>query len=551
MSVKADLILHNGKIITLDPAAPVVDAMAVRAGKVLRTGCSGDVKATASSKTEVINLRGHTMTPGLIDTHVHAVSVGSIGAGAALGFEGTTDALNITKAASVKELLQLIEARVKVSKNGVWIITGWPDVARLRERRLPTRQELDSVSPDNPVLLTGYPSVRVNSYLLKKAGITRDTPVPEGGEIEKDPASGEPTGALAFQAVYQLLPTPPHPSVPATETAILKVHRNFLASGLTAYKDAGLWNPAIKAYQNLRMRDKLLCRTHMMYKWLWTAEEAVAVAERMTPYGDDMLMLRAVKLSLDGGIPSRTAWAYNDWCDPPREKSSDSRGYCKIIPDTLRRMIEVLHAAGLQVCCHCEGDRAIDTYLDSIEAALTAYPRADCRHTVIHCCVPSDDAIARMRRLGSNIAVEAQAPRLREDDSAIACGPERSKRFKPFRTWLENGIIVGNGCDYPVEPFPPMIGLRSACTREVEDSRLGRYPYGREECLTVQQALHTYTLGGARCLFWEDKIGSLAPGKYADFVVWSDDLYSIPPTALKNLEALVTAVNGEILHDVR
>jgi predicted amidohydrolase YtcJ len=543
----ADLIVHNGKIITLDPSTPVVEALAIRAGKVVAAGTAADVRTAAPPRADLLDLRGRTVTPGLIDTHVHAVSVGSIGAGAALGFEGTADALNIGQAASLRELLSMIEARVRTSRKGEWIITGWPDVTRLAERRLPSRRELDGVSPDNPVLLTGYPHVRVNSYLLRQASITRDTPVPPGGEIEKE-ADGEPTGALAFQAVYQLLPTPPHPSVEATEKAILRVHRAFLACGLTTYKDAGLWEPAIQAYENLAKRDKLLCRSHMMYRWVWTVDHARAVAEQVEPRGDDMLVLRAVKLSLDGGIPSATAWAYDEWCSPSGEAGM---GYAKMAPETLRRIVEVLHRAGFQVCCHCEGDRAIDVYLDAIEGALAAAPRADCRHTVIHCCLPTDRALARLRALGSNIAVEAQSAYLRTANAAVACGPDRSKRYKPFRRWLENGIIVGNGCDFPVEPYNPVVGLWCACTREVDDDRLGRYPYGRGECLTIGQALHTYTVGAARCLFWEDKVGSLSPGRFADFVVWSEDPYAIPATAIKELRALATAVGGEILYDAR
>jgi predicted amidohydrolase YtcJ len=312
------------------------------------------------------------------------------------------------------------------------------------------------------------------------------------------------------------------------------------------YKDVGLRDNAIRAYQNLRMRGELKCRTQMMYTWLWSIEDAQRAAERFTPYGDDWLMLRSIKMSLDGGIKSRTAWTHDHWYRNFTEPANDS-GYWKIPPEQFEQMVEIVHAAGLQICCHCEGDKAIDTYLDAIERALERHPRTNCRHTIIHCNLPTDHAVERMRKLGDNIAIETQAPWLGDCNWAASCGPERSKRFIPLKTWLRNDIIVGNSCDFPPEPFPPRFGLSSACTREPERGTYGKYPFGTDECLTFEEALYTYTLGAAKCLFWDDKIGSLEPGKYADFVVWEQDLATIPPQQIKNASVLMTVIEGKIV----
>lgn len=546
--MNADLIVVNGKVITVNPEDTVVEAFAVKDGKILDLGTSEKIEELATAETSRIDLQGRTATPGLIDTHVHVVSLGSMGGAGSLGFLGTGKTLDITNAKSIRDIVAMVAAKVREREKGEWIVTGGRPKEELGEQRRLTRWDLDPVSPENPVFIGGYPHVVVNSYLLNKAGITKETESPPGGEVVKDPRTGEPTGALAFQAVYQLLPMPPQPSVEETEDAIKKVQLDFLAEGLTAYKDAGLRNNAIKAYQKLRMRGELLCRTQMMYTWLWTLEDAIGAADRFSPYGDDMLMLRSVKLSLDGGILSRTAWSYDDWYRKFTEKAVGSKGYWKIDPNELENMVAVLHDAGLQVCCHCCGDRAIDTYLNAIENALERKPRQDSRHTIIHCNLPTDEAIGRMRRLGSNIAIETQAPWLSDHKFAASCGPV-SKGFLPFKKWLQNKIIVGNGCDFPPMPYPPRLGLGSLCTREPEEATYGRFPYGTEESLTIQEALYTYTMGGAKCFFWEDKIGSLEPGKYADFVVWDKDMYTVPVKEIKNLKVLLTAVNGEVLYD--
>lgn len=539
-----DQIAINGKILTMNPRRPVEQAFAIAGGRIVATGSTAEIKRLAGPRTERIDFEGRMVTPGLIDTHIHVVSLGSIGAGAGLGFINTGSVLDVSKADTTQDILDAVADRVRRTAKGDWVITGWPGA--LKKGGKLTCRDLDAVAPDTPVMVTGYPYVIVNSLLLHQAGIARGTPAPAGGEILMDPA-GDPTGVLAFQAVYQLLPPPPQPSVVETESAILQVQTAFLSEGLTAYKDVGLRDNAIKAYQNLRMRDALKCRTQMMYTWLWSPADAAKAAARFTPYGDDWLMLRSAKLSLDGGISSHTAWSSQDWFRDFAEPVPGSRGYWKIPPDDFKEMVETLHAAGLQIGCHCEGDRAIDTYLDAVEQALKKHPRTNCRHSIIHCTLPTAHAIDRMKSLGDNIVIETQAPWLGQAKWASALGPERAKTFMPFKTWLRKGITVGNSCDFPPEPFPPRFGLSSACTRQPKQSIYGDYPFGVEERLTIEEALQTYTINAAKCLFWDDRLGSIEPGKYADFVMWKEDLTTIPPESVKDATVLLTAIEGEVV----
>lgn len=539
------LIVTNAKVITMAPDRAIVQAFAVGDdGRLVAAGTNDQIERLAGASTERIDADGRTITPGLVDSHIHVLSLGSTGAGAALAFVGSESAIDISKATTVAEVVRIIADAVRQRSTGDWILTSWP--SSLAPGESITCDTLDEVALHNPVMVTGYPNVVVNSFLMRQAGITDQTQAPPGGEIGHDPKTGKPNGIFAFRAIYQLLPQPPEPSVEMSEDAIRNVQTTLLSEGLTTYKDAGLRGNAIRAYRNLHARGELRCRTHMMQAWIWSEKEALELAENLKPGGDDWLRMGAVKLSMDGSIPSGTAWSYEPW--DLDKKPADGRGYAKMLPEELDAIVRTLHAAGLQVSCHCGGDRAIDTYLSAIEKAASASDRSDCRHTIIHCELPTDAAIARMVKLGDNIAVETQSTWMLGGEWAQACGPERAKRFMPLRSLIDNGIVVGNGSDFPSGHFPPRLGLSTACTRRPVSDVFAAYPYGREEALSVEEALYTYTMGSAKCLFWEDNIGSLEPGKYADFVVWEEDLLTIHPEEIKDANVLMTAVNGKILY---
>jgi predicted amidohydrolase YtcJ len=338
-------------------------------------------------------------------------------------------------------------------------------------------------------------------------------------------------------------------TVEEAEAGIKKAQELFLAEGITTVKDPGAEDITLAAYKNLRTRGELKIRIYMLY-----TVDSLANTERaikfLTKGGDDYLKLGGLKIFLDGSGMGRTAWVREDWNKNFAHKDKGNRGYPVIQLEEFRKMVKTGHRAGFQIGVHAIGDRAVDEALSAYEAALAEVPRKDARHSIIHAILPTDMALEKMEKLGSSVVVETQSPFLYfiGDSYAGNFGPERSRRLIPLRSMLNRGIIVGNGSDWSVCPFPPRFGLWSAVVRKTWKGLYGLQPFGTEESITIKEALRTYTVMAAKCLFMENVIGSIEPGKYADFAVWSDDLYSVPVEDLKALRVEMTIVGSEITY---
>jgi predicted amidohydrolase YtcJ len=249
----------------------------------------------------------------------------------------------------------------------------------------------------------------------------------------------------------------------------------------------------------------------------------------------------------DGSGMARTAWMYEDWNKNFTELDKGNVGYPVTPVKTFKEIVKVAHDADLQICTHTIGDRAMGIAMEVYEEAIKDNPRVDARHSLIHANAPSYKQMDRMARLGNNIVIETQSPFLYflGDNYAGNFGSERSKRMIPLKSLLDRGIIVGNSADWPVCPFPPRYGLWAAVVRKTWKGTYGLQPFGIEESVTVKDALRTYTILAAKCLFMEDDIGSIEPGKYADVVVWSEDLYNMPIEQLKDVKVEMTFVEGQ------
>jgi hypothetical protein len=542
----ADLILVNGRLITVDPRDTITEAVAIRNGRILKLGDNEAVKSLAGKNTRTVDLAGKTVTPGLVDSHGHFAEAGLDSVFILnLRYPGVT---------RIPDIAKLVEERVERSGEGEWIQgSGWNE-ALLDEKRYPTRWDIDPVSQHNPVVLrhvTGH-CILANSLSLKLGGISKETPEPSGGTILRD-HTGEPTGVLKeFAAMNMVLRLVPEWTTEQWMRGIR--HATKLSEGVTATKKnypRGQYESIIAAYRTLIAKGEMKIRSHVLCRAETVEDVRYAVNhpdDFLAHSRDDLLKLGGIKVLLDGSLVARTALMYDEFCDPATGRpQKGNRGYLSIPEDELTRIVETAHVNGFQIAVHAIGDRAIDLILDVYEGALKREPRANQRHSIVHALLPTSNAIQRVRAL--DIVIETQTPFLYflADGYSRCVRSDVLKRIIPLRTILDAGITVGNGSDAPCYPHPPRYGLWAACTRRSLLGREGEGFLGKEESISIIEALQTYTIYAAKCLMLEDRIGLLEEGKLADLVVWDEDMLSIPIDEVRDLEALMTIIDGKIV----
>jgi len=547
----ADLILINGKVLTVDAKDSIAEAVAITGGKITTVGTNKDVMQQATSATRVIDLHGRTVTPGLIDTHNHF----------AMGGVGLLYHVSLSDAASIDDVLRKVREKVATLKPGEWLQgEGW-DEGKLAELRYVYASDLDKVAPNNPVWLThttGHYGA-ANTYALKLAKITADTKNPTAGTIDRD-AQGAPTGVLkesAMQLVTKLIP----PETPEqTRNGILKMIDGFHEEGMTAVKDPGIEESTWAAYRQVLQDGKLTVRVFALWLGGTTTESAHKVIAHIAPLpkppqslGDDRLLSGGVKLFMDGSGGARTAWVYKDWNKNGKETDTGNKGYPALDPETYRQMVRLFHQAGIHVGTHAVGDRAIDWVVDTYAQVLKETPTPGLRHSIIHANIPTDHAIETMAALQKQYDAaypETQAPFVWwiGDTYAGNYGPERAARLNPYKTYLSKGILWGGGSDFFVTPFPARYGIWSSIARETLKGVYGFHPFGTAESVDVHTALRSYTSWAARQLFLEDKIGSIELGKRADLGIWDRDLYAVPTADLKDMKCEMTIFDGQIVY---
>lgn len=547
-----DTILSHGKIITMDETDSIAEALAIRDGKILKVGTNAEVLALAAPGTEIIDLHGETATPGLIDTHGHFAS-------------GGVDELyhvDLSKAASIAEVVHLIGERAKTLKPGEWVEgDGW-DEGKLRELRYVYAADLDPVTPNNPVWLlhtTGHYGV-ANSRALGLAHISRDTMTPPAGTIDRAP-DGAPTGVLkeaAMAAVSKLIPPP---TLDQEKAGILHVLAELHAEGMTSVKDADIPPQTWTAYTQLLAEGRLDERVCVLWHAgtnMDTARAALSMIEAQprppASLGDGRLISCGAKLYMDGSGGARTAWLTADWNKKLTEIDSGNRGYPAMDPAIYRDAVRLFHQAGVNVGTHAIGDRAIDWVVDTYAMVLQEKPTTGLRHSIIHANIPSDHAISTMARLEYQYDAaypESQAPFIWwiGDTYAGNFGMARDQRLNPFATYVKQGIRWGGGSDYFVTPFAARYGIWASVERETLKGVYGLHPFGMAQAVDVHAALRSYTSWAAPQLFLEDKVGSLTAGKRADIAVWREDLYTIPAEDLKQMHCVQTFFEGKVVFE--
>ncbi len=530
------ILLHNGRVLTMDRAGTIAEAISLRGGRVEAVGPSARLLAAAAPDAERIDLGGRTVIPGLIDSHLH-VHMAAMNA----------TAVQLMDARSVADVQRAVAERAGATPPGEWITasSGWHE-GMLAEGRLPTRWELDEAAPDNPVFIPrGGHVCTVNSRALARAGIDAATPDPAGGLVVRDPGTGEATGVLLETAAYlarRVLPPPP----PAPEQ--LRLLRAMLATlnglGITGTVEPGLDEAKIRLFETLRDDGALTVRTDLLYRadTLAQTERGLALAGLRA---DDRLRFAGVKFMLDGGIEG--ARMYQPYQLVPGEQNDPAyRGLLLLPPGGEEEFVAALMRvaeAGLQAQCHAVGDETIDLVVRAYERVDAVIPLRGLRWVVMHIQQPTPDAIARMLRMG--IMATAQDHSVLLGHNMLRWwGRQRADYSTPIRLLLDSGLHVGGGTDAPVLPISPFISMQWMVTRTM----LNGVVLGPEQGITASEALRLYTIDNAVLMGVGADRGSLEAGKLADLAVLSQDILSVAPDTIARTSVLMTLVGGAAVH---
>jgi predicted amidohydrolase YtcJ len=538
-TLSAQLILYNGKIITVDKEFSVRRAVAAAGGKILAVGDDQSILALSGPGTRIIDLGGKTVIPGLEDDHFHMLQVAT---DAYLG-------VNKTLASSVSEMLDGIRAKVKTAPPGatVYTMSGWlPE--QLKEKRPPSRAELDSVSPDNPVVVKGGHTEYLNSYALRVLGITRDTPSPPGGFVQKDPSTGEPTGLLVDNAISLSRKLLPEATEQQKREALRRAMREENSVGITSIREPTLTPADMRVYQELWKAGEMTLRVSMNLN-LDPEQSASTIIGQLsewgvsTGFGDPFLRLDGIgEFGIDGGF--QAALMTQPYPASSQVRTAEPfRGLQRIPTDRFDEVVEAMNGLNWRPCVHSVGDRATDILLDAYEKANAQSSIIEKRWVIEHGHYMRPDQFARIKKLGIVISTQFH-PYMAAQTMVENWGKERANRAMAIREWLDAGLKVGGGSDWTLLPANPFWMISFFVTR---DTRLWGV-LGPEEKISRREALELMTINNAYITFEEGIKGSIEPGKLADIVVLSDDLFSVPDAKIKDIRPLLTIVGGRIVY---
>ena len=543
----ADLVLRNGTVYTLDPARPSAEAVAVQGDRIVAVGAEADVRPWIGPTTRVIDLAGRTAIPGFIESHGHFLSLGR-----------ARTILDLTRARSWEEIVAMVAEAARAARPGEWILgrgwhqEKWTSTPQPNVDGVPYHHELSRASPRNPVLLThasGHAAF-ANALALERAGITRTTPDPPGGQIVRDPRTGEPTGLLreTAQGLVARVQARDAARRPAAEReaearrhAELAAHE-ALSKGITTFHDAGSGFETIDLFRRLADEGKLPLRLYVMVRAPYAELEAKLPAYRMIGYGGNRLTVRAIKVTADGALGSHGAWLLEPYTDLP-----SSTGLPTTPPEEIRRVAELAIRHGFQLNVHAIGDRANREVLDVFEATFRAHPdRRDLRWRIEHAQHLDPADIPRFARLG--VIASMQGIHATSDGPWVVrrLGETRARNGAyVWRRLLDSGAVVANGTDAPVEDVDPIASFYATVSRRMANGE----SFYREHAMSREEALRSYTLAGAYAAFEEELKGSITPGKLADIVVLSRNILTIPEEEIPQTRVEYTIVGGKVVYE--
>lgn len=549
-----DVILHHGKIVTVDGAFTIAEAMAVKSDQILAVGSNADIQKQAGPATRVIDLQGRTVLPGLIDSHVHP--------GASMSeFDHPVPDME-----TVADVLDYIRARAATKEPGQWVNLSQIFITRLREQRYPTRDELDRAAPENPVVFATGPDASVNSLALKLAGIDRDFQPPAGSTafVERDPETGEPTGVIRkYSELIKVGDTGSRkPTDSDRYTRMKALLADYNKNGITSISDRGANESSLSLFQELKGKGELTCRVYAYHSFN-SSGSLEGVEQRLKDLAnhplheyDNMLWLRGIKLHLDGGMLTGSAYMRKPWGVSSIYSITDPqyRGIKYIDDERLYHVARLALANRLQVTAHSVGDGAVHALIDAYERVNRAdFPVREHRPCITHCNFMSAEAINKMAALG--IVADLQPIWLYLDGATLLkqFGEQRTEYFQPCKTIFDKGVVVGSGSDHmqkigglrAVNPYNPFLGMWTALTRQ---PRWTDQPLHPEQRISREQALRLYTVNNAFLSFEEQEKGSLEAGKLADFIVLNEDFLDCPVNVIKDITVRETWLGGKVVY---
>jgi predicted amidohydrolase YtcJ len=532
-ALSADMVLLHGKVVTIDSKDTLQEAVAIKAGRIIGTGSSSEMKQFAGGNTEVIDLMGKPVLPGIIDSHTHP----SFAATRFLEIDCRAPEIQ-----GIEDIQNAVLKKVKEIGPGAWVRVGNYNDSKLMEKRQITRWELDTVTPNNPVYIlsdTGHQAV-VNSKALDIADITKDTPDPAGGTIDRD-TRGEATGLLYELASQLVAAKIPGYTIAQMEECMKRLFNQFSRWGITSTHDASGENLGIRTYQQILSEGIRKVRINLMVRLNSGAEDTLEHLKSLgieSGFGSDWLKVMSLKIMGDGSGAGGTCAVYT-----PQHRGPKGLGLMTTAPEDMERIVMKAHEAGIRVSIHSIGDRGIDIALDCIEKAQKKKPGNYMRHRIEHnsCCTLKQ--LKRIKELGVTPSSSIGYMYGIGDQYAENFGPERSRWLHPHKTMQEMGIIAGGNNDCPITFYSPFKQIYTAVTRKTVTGQV----VGPEEAISVMDAIRVYTWNGAYLAREEHIKGSIETGKLADMIVLDRDILSIPTEELKDTEVVTTIVDGKIV----
>ena len=544
-----DLIVHGGEIITVDANSTIAEAMAVTGDRITAVGSDSQIQKMATSDTVLVNLAGATVIPGLVDSHVHATGA------SVYEFDHT-----VPDVRTLAEALEYIRGRTKTVPKGSWIRVQQIFVTRLEERRFPTRNELDSVAPDHPVIYRTGPDIAVNSLALAMSGIDASYQLPSQstGRLERD-EDGRLNGIIrGARDIIRYEESQREPTRLERSELLAQLLRDYNSVGITSISDRNVGNDTIETYRDVERADLLSCRVFLFYR-IDPDQPLAAIREKIAALRRDplhtynnRLWLRGIKIFLDGGMLTGSAYMRQPWgvSSIYSIRDPEYRGTLKVSAEQMYQIARLAMQHDMQITAHAVGDGAVHHLIDAYEAVNRDLPIRVHRPCITHANFMSQEAIDKMASLG--IVADLQPAWLYLDGATLLqqFGDDRLQFFQPYKTLFECGVTVGGGSDHmqkigslrSINPYNPFLGMWITLTRMPRGRNEPLHP---EQRILREQALRLYTINNAYLSFEEDEKGSLEPGKLADFVVLDRNVLTCPIDDIPQTRVQRTFLGGK------